>query len=181
MPVTRRAAIRQFLYVSAGVLVIPSCLQDRSKASVLVKNFNITIDEENVLSELSETIIPKTDTPGAKDLSAYLFLLKMVDDCTSAEDQEKFVNGLRAFEKQFEMKSGKSFVNASATQRSSVLPAMFSGDTKTDEVAAFLSTVKRYTIQAYTASSYFLTKVHPYELVPGRYQGCVPVKANVTS
>ena len=155
-------------------------MQDRSKASLMVKNFTITTDEENMLAELSQTIIPKTTTPGAKDLSAHLFLLKMVDDCASSDDQEKFVTGLRSFEKRFEKQAGKSFMKATETERSAVLSPMFTGDVKTDEVASFLSVVKRYTIQAYAASSYFLTKVQPYELVPGRYHGCVPVKANIT-
>ncbi len=179
MPLTRRTALRQFLYVSAGVLIIPSCMQDRSKASVLVKNFHITTDEEVLLAELTETIIPKTSTPGAKDLSAHLFVLKMVDDCNSKEDQEKFVVGLQAFNKEFETLAGNSFVNSNAAKRNEVLVKLFAADTKTNETAAFLSIVKRYTIQAYTASEYFLTKVQAYELVPGRYSGCVPVKAAV--
>jgi Gluconate 2-dehydrogenase subunit 3 len=153
-------------------------MQDRSKASVLVKNFSISSDDELLLAELSETIIPKTSSPGAKDLSAHLFLLKMVDDCNSKEDQEKFTSGLRAFDKQFEKITGKQFLKASATERAEALTKLFAADSKTDETAAFLSTVKRYTIQAYTASEYFLTKVQPYELVPGRYSGCVPVKAS---
>ena len=40
----------------------------------------------------------------------------------------------------------------------------------------FYSNVKRFTVQAYTTSQYFLTKVQVYELVPGRYHGCIPIK-----
>ena len=111
MPLYRRSAIRQFLFVSAGMALIPSCLQDKSKPAVELKNFSISADQESLLAELSETIIPKTTSPGAKDISAHRFALKMMDDCSSKEDQEKFLAGLSAFEKQAEKISGKSFTN----------------------------------------------------------------------
>jgi hypothetical protein len=46
-----------------------------------------------------------------------------------------------------------------------------------DPAVSFYQTVKERTIQAYTSSEFFLTKVQVYELVPARYHGCVPVKA----
>lgn len=178
MPVTRRTVIKQFLYASAGIVLIPSCVQEnKSKASVLLKNFSITGSEEAMLAELSETIIPKTATPGAKDISAHLFLLKMMDDCRSKEDQEKFLRGLKAFEQASKEKNGKSFTESNAEQRAALLKDLVAEKDKDNEAAEFFSTVKRYTVQAYTSSEYFLTRVQVYELVPGRYHGCVPVKA----
>ncbi|HEV2478171.1 MAG TPA: hypothetical protein VGS79_00845, partial [Puia sp.] len=43
----------------------------------------------------------------------------------------------------------------------------------------FYTTTKKLTIQAYTSSQYYLTKIQVYELVPGRWHGCVPVKPNI--
>ncbi len=48
-----------------------------------------------MLAELAETILPKTDTPGAKDLAAHLFALKMVDDCYTKTNQEKYMKGMK--------------------------------------------------------------------------------------
>jgi len=45
-----------------------------------------------------------------------------------------------------------------------------------EELNFFYTTTKRLTILAYSSSQYFLTKVQVYELVPGRWSGCVPVK-----
>jgi hypothetical protein len=80
MAISRRTVLKQMVFTSAGLLLIPSCMDDRSKASILVKNFSITTDQEAMLAELTESIIPKTSTPGAKDIYAHLFVLKMVDD-----------------------------------------------------------------------------------------------------
>jgi len=51
MPLNRRSAIKQFLFVSAGMALIPSCLQDKSKPVVELKSFTISADQESLLAE----------------------------------------------------------------------------------------------------------------------------------
>ena len=77
---SRRQALKQFAFVSAGMALIPSCMQDRSKSTLLLKKIKVSPADEAMLAELCETIIPKTETPGAKDLSAHLFVLMMIDE-----------------------------------------------------------------------------------------------------
>ncbi len=176
MLVSRRSVLKQMVYVSAGMFIFPSCMQDRSKASILVKNFTINTDQEAMLAELTESIIPKTSTPGAKDIYAHLFLLKMMDDCHSREDQEKYVKGLKAFDAFTNDKLGRSFLEADAKQRATVLEELEKNKGVNDEKTYFYNTSKRYTIQAYSSSEFYLTNVQVYEMVPSRYHGCVPVK-----
>jgi Gluconate 2-dehydrogenase subunit 3 len=177
MPLNRRSAIKQFLFVSAGMALIPSCLLDKSKPVVELRNFSISEAQESLLAELSETIIPKTTSPGAKDISAHRFALKMMDDCRSKEEQVKFLSGLAAFDMHTEKISGKPFVRQSAEERKSVLQEMEKNMESKDDMVGFYKSMKRLTIQAYSSTEFFLTKVQVYELVPGRYHGCVPVKA----
>jgi len=172
--VNRREALKQFVFVSAGMTLIPSCMQDRSKSSLLLKKINISSDDESMLAELSETIIPKTTTPGAKDISAHLFVLKMVDDCIKKEDQEKFLKGMKGFNDLCKATVGKGFVASSGDERKKVLTSIIAKKDEENDLNTFFKTVKRFTIQAYTSSEFFLTKVQVYELVPGRFHGCVP-------
>jgi hypothetical protein len=177
MYTNRRSAIKQLLFVSAGMALIPSCIQDKSIPDIELKNFTISADQESMIAELTEAIIPKTITPGAKDISAHRFALKMMDDCCSKEEQEKFLDGLTAFEKQAKNISGKSFVKQLPEERKTVLLEMEKNKESRDAAIEFYKTIKRYTIQAYSSSEFFLTKVQVYELIPSRYHGCVPVKA----
>ncbi len=172
--INRRTLLKQFVVLGAGMAIIPSCLSDKSKSSILLKKIKISSDDEMMLAELCETIIPKTTTPGAKDISAHLFVLKMVDDCTSKEEQQKFTSGLAAFNDLCKTSAGKHFTACNKEERKTILKQLVAVKDDTSAPAAFFKTVKRYTIQAYTSSEFFLTKVHVYELVPGRYQGCVP-------
>jgi len=174
-PINRRSAIKKFLYVSAGIVLMPLCLQDKSKPAVELKNFSISADQETLLAELTESIIPKTISPGAKDISAHRFALKMMDDCRGKEVQDKFLAGLLAFEKQAEKISGKSFIKQSIEERNAVLQEMEKNKESKEDAVGFYRTMKWFTIQAYNSSEFFLTKVQVYELVPSRYHGCVPV------
>lgn len=177
MPVTRRSAIKQFLFVSAGMALVPSCLQDKSKPAVELKNFKISADQEILLAELSEAIIPKTTSPGAKDIQAHRFALKMLDDCRTKEEQQEFLAGMTSFEKEAEKISGKSFLKQSAEERKTMIGEMEKRMDSKEDAVGFYKTIKRLTIQAYTSSQFFLTEVQVYELIPGRYHGCVPVKS----
>ncbi len=98
-----------------------------------------------------------------------------MDDCRSKEDQEKFVKGLEAFEAFTKEKNGKSFMKSSMAERAGILEQMESNKEVKDDKSFFYGSMKRYTIQAYTSSEFYLTKVQVYEMVPSRWHGCVPV------
>jgi hypothetical protein len=171
--ISRREALKQFAFVSAGMVLVPSCMQDKTKSGFLLKKIKVSPSDETMLAELCESIIPKTKTPGAKDLSAHLFVLMMVDDCTSKEQQDAFIQGMEAFNALSKSKTGKTFIDCTDAERKKIIDNVLSINEKEAPVANFFNEVKKRTIQAYTSSEFFLTNVHLYELIPGRYHGCV--------
>jgi hypothetical protein len=170
---SRRQALKQFAFVSAGMALIPSCMQDRSKSNLLLKKIKVSPADEAMLAELCETIIPKTDTPGAKDLSAHLFVLMMIDECSNKENQDGFINGMKAFNEFNQQTIAKNFSDASQEERVTVLKKILLIKDEKSPVLTFFNDLKKRIIQAYTSSEFFLTKVQVYELIPGRYHGCV--------
>ncbi|MFN5020637.1 MAG: hypothetical protein ACK5GP_03200, partial [bacterium] len=68
----RREAIKQLFCITAGMAIIPSCMNDRRKSTILLSKITISGAEEDMLAELCETILPKSSTPGAKDISSHL-------------------------------------------------------------------------------------------------------------
>jgi hypothetical protein len=170
---SRRQALKQFAFVSAGMALIPSCMQDRSKSNLLLKKIKVSPADEAMLAELCETIIPKTDTPGAKDLSAHLFVLMMIDECSNKENQDGFINGMKAFNEFNQQTIAKNFSDANQEERVIVLKKILLIKDEKSPVLTFFNDLKKRTIQAYTSSEFFLSKVQVYELIPGRYHGCV--------
>ena len=172
----RRCAIRQLVTLTGGVLLLHSCMDDRSKGSFLLKNYTLTADQENLLAMLAETILPKTSTPGAKDVYAHQFVMKMIDDCTSVQDRERFLKGLGVFSDNARKATGTAFHQADAKGREALIQELNNRkeEEETDE-KFFYKRMKNLTIRAYTSSKFYLTDVQPYELVPSRWNGCVAV------
>ena len=170
--IDRRRAIRTLLYIAGGTLVLPACFRESGKASIDVTNLSISEADEQLLEELTETLIPATDTPGGKELLLHLFVLKMVDDCHSPEEQEKFTNGLSAFSTWSKQELGTEFVTADAGSRTALLSKI--GKSADEDLKQFFSITKRRAIQGYLNSQYVMTNLIKYELVPGRYNGYAP-------
>src|ERR1044071_1554699 len=106
----RRTAIRHAVLLAAGAALLPSCTNSDKAASIPLKNLSLTGAQEDMLAALSETIIPKTNNfIGASDLCSHEFVLTMVDDCSSPEEQQQFSRGLKQFEEACEKKWGQSF------------------------------------------------------------------------
>lgn len=173
MNITRRVAIRNLLIVTAGVAFLPSCFQE--KTSISLKNLDINADHENILASLTDAIIPKTDTPGAKDIAAHLFTLKMVDDCYGKEEQKNFMLGFEEFNKMVERKYNNSFSKLKPQQQEELLSQLEKGTDIPEAIKSFYSSTKRLTILGYTTSKYYLTEVKNFSLIPGKYEGSVPV------
>lgn len=178
--VSRRSVLKQLAIITGGVLVLPACMPEKSKSSLLLKNIKVDSDAETLVAELSETILPATDTPGAKDLYTHLFALKMVDDCSSKEEQEIFMRGLNRFGDWSKKTAGVTFSKASAQQRENILQTIEVGNNVPDDIKAFYNQLKGLTVQAYVTSKFYLTEVQPYKLTPGYFKGCTPVQPHNT-
>lgn len=176
MQINRRLLLKNFLIIAGGVTLIPACVQkDQGKTSIPLKNMHLSGADEKLLAELSETIIPKTNTPGAKDTYTHIYLMKMMDDCRTKEDQQNFEKGLKAFKDFSDKKFNQSFTGLTPQQRTELLQQIEDKKEVSEEVTNFYNTVKGLTIQGYLTSQHYLSTVRVYKLVPGRFQGCVPV------
>jgi len=198
----RRTVIKNLALIIGGTALLPSCLHQDGSSYVQLKHINIDADQQKLIADIAETIIPKTVTPGAKDLNLHLFVLKMLDDCYTKKDQQAFLVGLTGFNEMVNSKYNKSFSDLDVRDRENVLttlekstrpakdpqkaikPVSESGKSieapkKKPDVPPlnlFYGAIKQQTIFGYTNSQYFMTKLVVYELVPGRYNVHVPVK-----
>jgi hypothetical protein len=172
----RRVAIQQLLLIWAGVAFLPACLHNEQKVSIPLRDIRISPDDEQMLAELAETILPKTDTPGAKDLSAHLFALKMVDDCYTKANQEKYIQGMKDFESFVMKKTSKSFTENNLQERQAIVAELDQQKPGNEGMSFFYQSTKKLTVQAYTTCEYFMTRIRGYKMIPGKFQGCVPLK-----
>ena len=140
-----------------------------------------------LIGELAETILPKTQTPGAKDLKLDLFIDRMVKDVFKKEDQEIFVKEMEEFEKGCREMNGKDFGDCDADQRAKYLAKMESESAKTVPSIwgfsvkpepvhlPFYRKVKELTLLGYFTAEEIGKNVLHYNPVPGHYLGDIPL------
>ena len=176
----RRHALRHIALISGGLALIPSC--DFSKEDILsaYQNLKITASQKALLGSISDTIIPAGEIKGALNMEVPDFILVMINDCFTKENQEKFTAGLTAFPAFAEKIGGKKYESLSTKEKEELILA----GTKLEEdespegkekanISYFLNSTKRFTIQGYMASEYIQTEIIPYSLIPGEYNGAV--------
>jgi hypothetical protein len=179
MSITRRTAVKQLLIISGGVVLFPSCVHHQDKTSIPLKNVDLNAGHEKLLAEIADTIIPKTDTPGAKYVYTHIYTLKMLDDCTEKEKQDAFVKGLNEIDNISKNKFKNKFIDCTVPQREDILNDIESKKVDSKDIQFFYGMMKHLTIQGYMTSKYVGTKLVVYELVPGRFHGSFPIKAKV--
>ncbi|PVH26191.1 gluconate 2-dehydrogenase subunit 3 family protein [Sphingobacterium corticibacter] len=157
----RREVIKQMFVMAGGLLIASSCDFSGKKASIALQNIDFSADDEELLGRLVNVIIPESDSPGGKSLNLHLFVMKMLDDCASPEQQEAFLVGLKKCHKE-------------ASNDDTKLLAYLKGLPEDDQFATIL---KARTLQGYLNSEYVMTNKLIYELVPGRYDGAVKINA----
>jgi len=183
----RRTVIKNLALIIGGAALLPSCLQEKGKSVVRLKNVDISADQETLVGDIAETIIPKTNTPGAKDLLVHLFVLKMLDDCYTKQDQQDFITGIGQFTDATEKQYDKAFAELDVKSREALLLDIEKdgkdpkGTKYPAQLKTFYKVVKTQTVNGYTNSQYFMTKQVVYELIPGRWNAHFPYKQKQTA
>jgi hypothetical protein len=145
--------------------------------------------QARVVSELAEMILPRTVTPGAKDVGVPAFIDAMLKEVYPKEDQEKFLNGLAEFEEDAQKSFGDSFDECKEEDRMTLVKRHHDAAlTKPSSSATegwwgsgsaekpFIIKVKELTLLGFFTSEAGASQVLQYNQVPGPYRGCVPLK-----
>jgi gluconate 2-dehydrogenase gamma chain len=137
----------------------------------------LNANQAAIVSEVAEIIIPKTDTPGAKDAGVPSFIDILVKDCYKKEDQDNFLKGLEDFDKGangfMDLDHDKQVEYVTKVHKEA-LEAM-RDEANRDKARPFIMTMKELTVVGFFTSEPGATQVLQYEAVPGAYKGCIPL------
>ncbi len=135
------------------------------------------------LDEVAETILPATDTPGAKAAGTGSFIALMVTDAYSPEERRIFMDGMAKLEAECTRSFQRGFLEADATQRHALLvrvdkEAYDHGLTiDAGEPPHYFRMIKELTVLGYFTSQIGYTQAMRYVESPGRWEPCVDYKA----
>jgi hypothetical protein len=152
---------------------------------------NYLRSKKSLLAELAETIIPATDTPGAKEAGAVEFMLPMLSECTDDKTLNRFVSGLQELEEYTRSKYHREFIDCSTIEKESVLAWADQKSATTNSLfekaknkytgRPFFEMLKTYSVYGYCISEKGASTGLQYNAVPGRYLACIPLTPNQKS
>lgn len=200
----RREILKMIAVLTGGAVVGAEAFLTGCKNT---ETASTAFTEKNVafLDEVAETILPATNTPGAKEAKVGQFMTVIVNDCYDENDQKTFHEGMKKLDDAFAKKYNTSFAEGTPQQRHDFLveldkeakehqkkrgEAMEQQSKKEKEAGNkddkgskqdtmpnhYFALMKQLTLWGYFTSKEGMTKALRYNPVPGRYEGCIDYK-----
>jgi len=185
----RREALKRTAWIMGGAVSAPAIMGIlkgcAAKPTIDWTPVFLSSEQGVLISQLAEIIIPKTDTPGAKDVGVPGFIDQIVKECYKKEDQDKFLTELKAFDDEAKKEYGDPFIELDAEQQTAFVKKVHDAAVNTEDNGTngtngtlqrpFILAVKELTMLGYFTSEPGATQVLQYNPVPGAYKGCIPV------
>ena len=187
---TRREAITRVSAMFGGVALVgqsamlTACSEQDPEAAAEVRAGNglFSADKVALLDEIADTILPDTDTPGAKAAGVGPFIALMVNDAYYDDQQKIFQDGLADVDARSGKTYGANFMALSPDQRLELVTALdveqheYMRGKADDEPVHYFRMMKELTLLGYFTSEIGTTQARRYVETPGRYDPCTRYK-----
>jgi hypothetical protein len=175
--ISRREAIRRTALM-LGVAVTPSLFSTVMQAQAAAAMGNaaprfLNAGQFAVVGAIAERILPKSNTPGARDVGVPAFLDLMYGEYLTEDEKTVFVAGLAEVEALSRKNGRQGFVQLTEAQQDAVLTKI--ADAAQKQEKTFFHLIKELTLLGYFTSESIGKNVLHYDPIPGRYEGCIPL------
>jgi len=171
----KKSALLSAYAFSAGTItaILSSCNADAGDAAGWKPSF-VSADQNGMLVKLIDTILPKSDTPGASDAGVHKFIDKLMTEFCNEQEQNDFKAGLDKVlaDKPEDMKSYMSKI-AKEARINDELKSKGVQDYKSRE---FFTQLRSLTLFGYYTSEEVCMNVLEYDPIPGDFIGCYPLE-----
>jgi hypothetical protein len=143
-------------------------------------------DQARFIAAFVDTLLPKTDTPGALDVKVDIFVDKVFDSMYDQSGQAGVVADIEAFNTACNDRFGDAFADLDQHDRAEMFNQLeketgkFNGKVwgtavGTQQPVGFYRSLKSMTLWAYFTSEEVGKNILSYDPVPGAYLGCIPL------
>lgn len=174
------AAATGMAVVAGDLLAQGLTVSDKVAVEALFSKADISL-----LDEVAETILPRTDTPGAKDSGAGAQMAAIISNCFDQSQRTLVKDGLLALQALCLHRFKQNFQALTAEQKHQILTELDS-EAKTlltkaqqNKVAPqphYFTVLKQQSIFAFFTSKVGATEVLRHVAIPGRWDGDYPYK-----
>lgn len=134
--------------------------------------------ENQLVLTIAEHILPRSDTPGARDARVNEFIAVIVGEWYAGEDRTRFLEGLAEVDRESQARFGAGFLEAVAARQEELLRGLDAEAAALrragqDTGKVWWATMKSLTLYGYFTSELVQTEVLRSPVIPGRFDGCV--------
>jgi gluconate 2-dehydrogenase gamma chain len=181
----RREALRRTAYLMGGAVSAPAIMGVlkgcKAEPQINWQPEFLTKEQGALIADVAEIIIPRTDTPGAKDVGVPGFIDKMLKDVYSPDEQKRFTDALKSFDDQAQKEFGDPFIKLDDSDKVSFVNKMHKEAVEAYRIdpskpRPFILMAKELTMLGFFTSEAGATQVLQYSPVPGAYKGCISVE-----
>jgi hypothetical protein len=175
MTMNRRDALKSVMVMMGGTMIGATAILTGCAPEHQIEGLNFSPEDIAFLDEIGDTIIPETDTPGAKATGIGSFMVMMVKDTYDADQQKTFVDGVNMIRKDFKSTQSSGFMEASQEDRLAYLNGMYEQyKASNGEEVKVINMLKDLTVLGYFTSEIGATQALNFVEVPGKYEPCIP-------
>ena len=148
---------------------IPSLMQSCGVERVTdYKPSYLSIERFDMVWQIAELILPKTDSPGASDAGVAPFIDLLFASYFDSEERKSWESSLETFNDESKKKYGSSFLDLSSKEQLDYLKKLDS-----DKEPIFKK-LKSLILWGFFTSEPGMKSMN-YNPVPGRYEGCITI------
>jgi glucoside 3-dehydrogenase (cytochrome c) hitch-hiker subunit len=170
-PMNRRDALKTTAVSLGGLLAATSVvLAACDRAPKRVVSGVLDADLQDLAEAMADTLLPTTPaSPGAKAAGVGPAMNLLLTDCYAPAAQRLLVDGLKAH-------ADKPYASLPRAERERILRTFDAESRGLKPDKHWFPLFRELALQSYFSSEIGLTKALRYTLVPGRWQGCVPLQ-----
>lgn len=182
----RRQLIKQIALLTGTAVVGGELFLSGCKSSETAPVGFFTGKDISFFDEVAETILPKTNTPGAKEAKVGEFMASYSTDCYNELQLKTLKEGITKLNEVSEKIYGRSFPEATALQKQDLLTQTDAEAKKYNEGSKrqskeeypphYFTLMKQLVLFGFFTSKPGVTQVLRYSPVPGKYEGCIDYK-----
>lgn len=177
----RREALKRLALLSGGALslsTVSAVMGGCTAGSGAYSPRTLTAKQDELVTVISELIIPETDTPGARAANVNQFIDKMLTDWNTEEEKKHFLAGLGSVNETSNEMHGNPFLELTEEQQVAVLQRKEQeandNPMPDTDLEPFFAMMKEYTLVGYYTSEIGATEELVWNHVAGTYDGCYP-------
>jgi hypothetical protein len=124
---------------------------------------------------VADTIIPRTDTPGATDVGVHQFVNVIVSEYAKDDDRATLLAGIDAIDARAMSQSNVVFPGLDAQARGKLIEGFESGPRDVEPARSWWR-LKGLVVHGYFTSEPVMKDVLKVVVMPGRFEGAAPVQ-----